>query len=115
MDTEATVNRTPIQTEQNQESPQQAPVLNVITVGSPWDIRDFMPRKGYKFDGANISSQSQELKDMFKAFLEENAELVNADLTSESEVDGYIHGFRNAVAILHLWIDSMYITGVNEE
>lgn len=114
MNTES-VNRTPIQTEKEQNTLQQPPVLNVVTVGNPLDIRDFMPRKGYKFDGATIGSESEDLKEMFKKFLEENAELVSTDMISESEPDGYVHGFRNAVAILHLWIDSMYITDLNNK
>lgn len=109
------VDRTPIQLEKEQNTTQQPPVLNVVTVGNPLDIRDFMPRKGYKFEGAVVSSESDDLKDMFKKFLEENAELVSTDMISESETDGYVHGFRNAVAILHLWVDSMYITDINNK
>ena len=109
MNTES-VDRIPIHMTERKQETQKPPILNVVAVGNPWDIRDFMPRKGYKFDGAVVSTESDDLKEMFKVFLEENAELVNSDITTESDTEGYIHGFRNAVAILHLWIDSMYIT-----
>lgn len=88
------------------------PKLDVIKISSHLNISDLVnPRDEFKFTKAVIAPEAEELKEGFKAMLGENWELVSQD---KDEPLGYIKGFQNAVAIMNLWIDSMYITAIEE-
>jgi hypothetical protein len=88
-----------------------SPVFNVIEVGTPLTLFDLMPKKQYQFQGAKVNEQAGELKEMLQQFLQQNEEIV---INIKSDPDGYIEGFRSAISLVNLWIDSMYIEGTNQ-
>lgn len=98
--------RTPITTEQ------PIPKIDIITVMKPLDVRDFLPKIEYMIKGATISSEAKDLQKMLEAFIEQNKELISngIEFQNDSDMKSFTNGFRNALAIVNLWIDSLHIT-----
>lgn len=79
--------------------------LSIKLVKEPLQIADFIPTYSYKFEEANISDEAPKMVKSFYDFLETNKELiVDDEVTSEN-----IEGFKKALALFKLWIDSIYI------
>lgn len=89
-----------------------APKAEIVAVMKPLEVTDFLPKVEYHLQGVTVSTEALDLKSMFHAFLEENKELITngTDTSNMDALDSFTKGFRNAVAITQLWIDSMYIT-----
>lgn len=100
--------RTPIISEQSTPIPK----IDIVSVMKPLDVHDFLPKVEYLIKGATISSEAKDLQDMLESFLSENQELINNGLEfkDDTEMKLFTDGFRNALAIVNLWIDSLYIT-----
>ena len=94
------------------DNPTSAPKIDIVTVMKPLDVHDFLPRIEYMLKGATISSEAKDLQGMLQAFIEENKELINngEEFKSDADMRLFTDGFKNALAIVNLWIDSLYIT-----
>lgn len=105
------VERTPIVAEQTTSIPK----IDIVSVMKPLDVHDFLPKMEYMLQGATVSSEAKDLQKMLESFLGENQELINngSEFKDNAEMKSFIEGFRNALAIVNLWIDSLYITQVS--
>ena len=92
------------------------PKIDVVSVMKPLDVHDFFPKMEYLIKGATVSSEAKDLQKMLESFLEENKELINnsSEFKDAAEMKSFTEGFRNALAIVNLWIDSLYITQLSE-
>ena len=93
------------------------PKIDIVTVMKPLDVHDFLPRVEYMLKGASISSEAKDLQSMLQAFIEENKELINngEEFKNDTDMRLFTEGFRNALAIVNLWIDSLYITQLSAQ
>lgn len=109
MDTE----RIPITTEQSTPMPK----IDIVPVMKPLDVHDFLPKMEYMLKGATVSSEAKDLQKMLESFLGENQELINngSEFKDSTEMKSFTDGFRNAIAIVNLWIDSLYITQLSTQ
>lgn len=93
------------------------PKIDIVTVMKPLDVRDFLPRVEYLLKGASISSEAKDLQNMLQLFIGENKELINngTEFKNDNDMRLFTDGFRNALAIVNLWIDSLYITQLSTQ
>jgi hypothetical protein len=105
--------RTPITSEKQVTMPK----VDIVPVMKPLDIHDFLPKMEYMLKGATISTESKDLQGMLESFLKENQELINngSEFKDNTEMNTFIEGFRNALAIVNLWIDSLHITQIETQ
>ena len=88
-----------------------APPVEIITVVRPLSVSEFTPVYDYQLTGLKVSDDAVALKEMFISFLDENKELVlnGIDATNIPQREMFTQGFKNAVALFRLWIDSINI------
>lgn len=105
--------RIPITTEQVTPIPK----IDIVSVMKPLDVHDFLPKMEYMLKGATVSSEAKDLQKMLESFLGENHELINngVEFKDSAEMKSFADGFRNALAIVNLWIDSLYITQLSTQ
>lgn len=105
--------RTPITSEKQVTMPK----VDIVPVMKPLDVHDFLPKMEYMLKGATISTESKDLQGMLESFLKENQELINngSEFKDNIEMNTFIEGFRNALAIVNLWIDSLHITQIETQ
>lgn len=105
------VERIPVQTP-TPEQPTQA--LSVVPVVVAPQVSDFMPRVVYQVQGAEISTEAQQIKEALRSFLEVNQEILlnGANMADPEAVEQFIKGYRNAIAMVEFWVDSQYITSM---
>lgn len=108
------VERTPVQAPGAQQ--QSLPAMEIVPVMKPIQLTDFMPKVGYQIQGATISTDAQQVKEALYAFLELNQEVIpnGANTTDPNDLEQFTKGYRNAIAMVELWIDSQYVTGTTE-
>lgn len=94
--------------------PIQVP-MSVELIPPELELSDFIPKHQYKFNNTQVSEEASEMYGSLKSFLELNQELITNQNISDPEE--YAKGFRQAIAICGLWIDSIYIEreGNNDE
>lgn len=94
------VERTPVISE---------PAAEIVAVMRPIHVTDFLPKVAYQIQGAEVSTEALELKEALEAFLEKNQEVIpNGAVTTDPDaLEQFTKGFRNAIALVELWIDSM--------
>lgn len=104
--------RIPITTEQTTPIPK----IDIVSVMKPLDVHDFLPKMEYLLKGVTVSSEAKDLQNMLESFLGENQELINngAEFKDSAEMKSFTDGFRNALAIVNLWISSLYITNIQK-
>ena len=105
--------RVPISSENNMAIPK----ANIVLVTKPLEVQDLLPKVEFLLSNMTVSSEAKDLQNMLVAFLKENESLVNngEPLKEHQSVRDFTDGFRNAIAIVNLWIDSLYVTGVQNE
>ena len=105
--------RVPISAENNMTIPK----ANIVLVTKPLEVQDLLPKVEFILSNMSVSSEAKDLQNMLVAFLKENESLVNngEPLKEHQSVRDFTDGFRNAIAIVNLWIDSLYVTGVQDE
>lgn len=73
-------------------------------------FKDFLPEFAYKAEGI---PDTQEANENYESFLEENFELIVTQMQNRgipyTEMDGYLKGFRDAIAITELWLSSLTV------
>lgn len=82
-------------------------------VESPLTIANMLPAYFYQFQAGNVSVESEEMYNQLVDFLRTNEELaVNDNFVNR---DDFVKGFQKAVAMVRLWIDSIYLENGGEE
>lgn len=81
--------------------------MNVVRVVKTTVIDDLLPREEYHIEGAPVDlNMSSEYQGYLEQFLRENQEIA---FRSSDTSDTYIEGFRKAIALVNLWIESLYM------
>lgn len=82
--------------------------VSIKLVEDVLSVKDLLPRYSYQFESAKLpSEESEAMYNNLVDFLFTNEELpVNENYTNRED---YVKGFQRALAIVKLWIDSMYL------
>ena len=86
--------------------------VTIQMVQEPITIKDLLPKYFYHFQGAEIPSEAASMYEEMVEFFTTNEELAVPDKSVVSE-ESYIKGFQRAMAVMRLWIDSIYLSGEN--
>lgn len=81
-------------------------VKNIIKVTTPQSITDLFPTFQYKFENELEHEEATSMYTSLLEFLKENYELA---LNNSNSIE-YKEGFQQALALTHLWIDSLYLS-----
>lgn len=93
--------RTPILSLENQ--------VSVKLIEKPLTVRDLLPPYQYQFQTGEISEESTHMYEDFIDFLVTNEELIfNESMISRED---YVKGFQKSLAMIRLWMDSIYLKG----
>lgn len=92
--------RQPIITEQSE-------VAAIKLVQSPLTASELLPKYMYQLQSGVISEEAKNMYSELTDFLLTNEELA-VDL-GNSDRDDYVKGFQKAIALVRLWIDSIYL------
>jgi len=76
-------------------------------IQNPLTFRDLIPDYSFQFETGEVSEEAVQMYEEFLQFLQTNEELSiqESDFISR---DDYVKGFKRAVAMMRLWIDSIY-------
>ena len=81
---------------------------DISLVQLPLTVDELVPKYQYKLSDS-VPDESTGIYLTLTEFLRENPELATQfDFTTRED---YVHGFTNAMAIVRLWIDSLYVQG----
>lgn len=76
-------------------------------------FKDFLPEFSYQVSDIPESEQAKERQDQYELFLQENFELILDQMLgcniSVEDKDIYLRGFKDAIAITELWLNSLAI------
>ena len=101
------MNRVPIKLPKTNKSDESVPVR---LVPAEMSISDFIPKYRYKFD-ADIPDEATNMYDSMIEFINENSDFIVDDQVNLGLIVPYSEGFKKAIAMVRLWIDSMYLNG----
>ena len=78
----------------------------VELVQNPVSVPELLPTYRYQFQDVPIPNESSLMYDNLIEFLKENEELL---IENTSAKDAYVQGFKKALAVTRLWMDSLYV------
>lgn len=81
--------------------------LGIELVQNAISLYEVIPNYSYRFQERQVSEESNNMYNNFLEFLQTNEELID-DNTLRSRED-FVKGFQKSIAMLKLWIDSLYI------
>lgn len=85
-----------------------SPELEVVLVQTAPSFQDLLPDYQYQFQNVPSSDEAVLMYQSLVDFMETNSELA---LNGIEDKDEYKKGFKRAVALVRLWIDSLYLEG----
>ena len=85
-----------------------AQTKSIILVQNDPTVDELIPNYSYRFQD---ETQSNEAVDMYQSLIEFIR--TNSDIALQQTETTYAGGFKKALALTHLWIDSMYLNGEN--
>lgn len=85
--------------------------IQVKLVQNPISVIQLFPDYKFELQNAEISVEATQMGEDLLEFIKTNSDIA-IDETS-SDKDAYIKGFQRAIAIVRLWIDSMYMNKPN--
>lgn len=87
--------------------------IAIKMVQAPLTLRELLPTYQFQFQSGEISDEAVRMYEEFVEFLTTNEELAvpENDLPHKDE---YVKGFQRAVALMRLWIDSIYLSETTE-
>ena len=97
--------RKPIQSEH--------PEMSVRLIHERPTLDSLLPDYRYEFTSQEVSSDAESMYSSLLDFLTTNQQLA-LDMGND-DIRAYSDGFRRSVALVRLWIDSMYIESTNNE
>lgn len=86
--------------------PITADPLEVIVVQNTPTFQELLPDYQYQFQNLPQSDEAVAMYQSLVEFLDTNAELALADIQDKDE---YKKGFKRAIALVRLWVDSLYL------
>ena len=87
--------------------PIMSPELEIIMVQSPATFQELLPDYQYQFQNVSLPDEATGMYQSLVEFMETNSELA---LSGIDDKDEYRKGFKRAIAMVRLWIDSLYLT-----
>ncbi len=81
--------------------------VSVKLVQLPLEIKDMFPNYRYELQNGEISEESSQMYTELLEFLTTNKELILGEPVVSRE--DYVKGFQRAIALVRLWIDSIYL------
>lgn len=81
---------------------------DIAIVNSPLTFSELIPTYAYQFQDVEIPKDSYKRYLALLEFMEENFNLIEEPHQFREE---YINGYKKALAITRLWIDSLYVEG----
>lgn len=81
-------------------------LVTIEFIPAKMELDDFLPKYEYILKGKEVSDDSKYMKESLVGFLALNQELI---IHPQGDTDEYIRGFKQAIAITKLWLDSIYV------
>lgn len=82
--------------------------LYIIKTKKPYTVKDYFPNYSYEYEHKDIEQESQAMIDDLHNFIENNSDLAISQYSSKDE-EAIIEGFGRAIALVELYIKTMYI------
>ena len=84
--------------------------LNVVMVQNATTFNDLLPDYQFQFQGRQPSQEAESMFASLVDFIQTNEEMAVMNIETKDE---YIKGFKRALALTRLWMNSLYLTGIN--
>lgn len=82
--------------------------LYIIKTKKPYTVKDYFPNYSYEYEHKDIEQESSAMIEDFHNFIENNSDLAISQYSSKDE-EAIIEGFARAIALVELYIKTMYI------
>lgn len=82
--------------------------LYIIKTKKPYTVKDYFPNYSYEYEHKDIEQESKTMIDDLHNFIENNSDLAISQYSSKDE-EAIIEGFGRAIALVELYIKTMYI------
>ena len=82
--------------------------LYIIKTKKPYTVKDYFPNYSYEYEHKDIEQESQAMIDDLHNFIENNSDLAISQYSSKDE-EAIIEGFGRAIALVELYIKTIYI------
>lgn len=82
--------------------------LYIIKTKKPYTVKDYFPNYSYEYEHKDIEQESNAMIDDLHNFIENNSDLAISQYSSKDE-EAIIEGFGRAIALVELYIKTMYI------
>ena len=82
------------------------PQYEIILLKEKPSIQDLIPKYRYEFQNLIINSESTNMYESLIDFLKTNEYLA---IEESGLTDEYIKGFQKSLALIRLWLDSLYL------
>lgn len=81
--------------------------VTIEYVPAQLSLVDFIPKHRYQFSEGSVLPEADDMYNNLLQFLDVNQEIILSQETSDQ--DEFAKGFKQAIALSRLWIDSMYL------
>lgn len=82
--------------------------LTIVKNKKPYTIEDYLPKYSYDYDSVNINNEYKDMIDDLHNFIRDN-DILAIDDYSCKDKEAIIEGFSRALALVELYIKTMYI------
>lgn len=82
--------------------------LYIIKTKKPYTVKDYFPNYSYEYEHKDIEQESTAMIKDLHNFIENNSDLAISQYSSKDE-EAIIEGFGRAIALVELYIKTMYI------
>lgn len=82
--------------------------LYIVKRKKPYIVDDFLPKYSYDYEHTDIDGESLAMIDDLHGFIKNNSNLAIKDYSC-SDTEAIIEGFQRAIALVELYIKTMYI------
>lgn len=81
--------------------------LNVVMIQNATTATDLLPDYQFQFQGKPPFEEAENMFGSLVEFIQTNEEMAVANIETKDE---YIKGFKRALALTRLWMNSLYLT-----
>lgn len=92
-------------------TPIVSPELEVVLVQTAPHFQELLPDYQYQFKNVSNSDEAMSMYQSLVEFMDVNSELALSGIDNKDE---YKKGFKRAIAMVRLWIDSLYLGEVKD-
>lgn len=82
--------------------------LYIVKTKKPYTVKDYFPNYSYEYEHKDIEQESSTMIEDLHNFIENNSDLAISQYSSKDE-EAIIEGFSRAIALVELYIKTMYI------